>query len=61
MTIEGSDHGIAQTIIENTSSANAEILTLDSMQSVTSDDISSGVTYLSAMENNLEVLSQALS
>ena len=59
-TIENSDQKIAQTIIENTSAKDAQILALDSMQSTTADDVSAGVTYLSVMEGNLDVLSQGL-
>lgn len=60
MTIEKSDQKIAKTIIENTTEKNQDILTLDSMQSTTSDDVANGVTYLSIMENNLIVLQKAL-
>ncbi len=60
LTIDGSDQRIAETIINNTESKNQIILTLDSMQSVSAQDISSGTTYLSIMEKNLEVLSKAL-
>ena len=60
MTIEKSDQKIAKTIIENTAEKNQDILTLDSMQSTTSDDVANGVTYLSIMENNLIVLQKAL-
>ena len=60
MTIDGSDKKIAETIKENTSSKDQEILTIDSMQSTTAEDISKGATYLSIMEGNLEVLKQAL-
>lgn len=59
-TIENSDQKIAQTIIENTTAKDAQILTLDSMQSTTSEDVAAGVTYLSVMEGNLDVLSQGL-
>lgn len=61
LTIDGSDQKIAKTIVENTASKTAEILTLDSMQSVTDQQISDGATYLSIMENNLSVLQKALS
>lgn len=61
LTIDGSDQKIAQTIIDNTASKTAEILTLDSMQSVTDQQISDGVSYLSIMEDNLSVLKKALS
>ena len=61
LTIDGSDQKIAKTIIENTTAKNAEILTLDSMQSVTDEQIEQGTSYLSIMENNLSVLEKALS
>ena len=61
MTIEGTDHRIAETIIENTSSGDQQILTLDSMQSVTAQDVDGGATYLDIMRSNLDVLRQALS
>jgi zinc transport system substrate-binding protein len=60
LTIENSDQTIAKTIIENTETKDQEILTLDSMQSTTSKDVENGVTYLSIMESNLEVLKEAL-
>ena len=59
-TIENSEQKIANTIIENTASKDAKVLTMDSMQSTTSDDVASGTTYLSIMENNLSVLEAAL-
>ena len=60
MIIESSDGKIAQTIRDNTEDKNQEIYVLDSMQSVTSDDVKNGVTYLSIMTDNLEVLKKAL-
>lgn len=60
LTIEKSDQKIAQTIIQNTQEKKQQILTMDSMQSTTSEDVSGGATYLSIMENNLEVLKEAL-
>ena len=60
MTIEKSDQKIAKTIIENTNEKNQGILILDSMQSTTSDDVKKGATYFSIMENNLNVLQEAL-
>ncbi len=60
MTIEGKDHKIAETIVQNTVSKDQQILTMDSMQSVTSKDVESGTTYLSVMEKNLSVLKEAL-
>ncbi len=60
MVIDGSNHSIAQTIAENTTDKNQDILSMDSMQSVTAADVASGVSYQSIMEKNLEVLKQAL-
>ncbi len=60
LTIENSDEKIAKTIIENTEAKDAQILSMDSMQSTTSDDVASGASYYSIMESNLEVLTQAL-
>ncbi len=60
MTIESSDKKIAETIINNTKTKDQNILTLDSMQSTTSEDVSAGTTYLTIMQSNLEVLKEAL-
>ena len=60
LTIEGKDHSIAQTIVENTAAKDQKILTMDSMQSTTSEDIKNGASYLSIMESNLSVLKEAL-
>ena len=60
MIIEGSDGKIASTIISNTKTKDQEILKLNSMQSVTSQDAESGTAYLSVMEQNLDVLREAL-
>ena len=60
LTIDGSDGRIAETIIQNTAEKTAQILTLDSMQSVTAEDIAGGATYLDIMENDLAVLTAAL-
>ena len=60
LTIEGTKHKIAETIVENTKEKNQKILTMDSMQSTTSEDVKNGTTYLSVMEKNLDVLKKAL-
>ncbi len=60
LTIEGTDHSIAKTIVDNTKTKNQEILSLDSMQSTTSEDVKNGVSYLSIMQSNLSVLEKAL-
>ena len=60
LTIEGTQHKIAETIVQNTAQKNQQILTMDSMQTVTANDAASGVSYLSIMEKNLSVLKKAL-
>lgn len=60
LIIENSSDSIAKTIIENTSSKDQQILSINSMQGTTSKDVEKGTTYLSIMEANLEVLQQAL-
>ena len=57
LIIENSDSKIAQTIGNETG---AEILSLNSCQSVTKNDIDNGITYLSAMEKNLQIITEAL-
>ena len=54
-------HGILLTrVVSNTKAKNARILELDSLQAVTAQQVADGVTYLSVMEQNLEVLKTAL-
>lgn len=60
LVIESSDQKIANTIIQNTKEKNQQILVMDSLQSITSDDAKNGKTYLSVMKSNLEILKQAL-
>ena len=60
LIIDGADDRLAQTIVRSTRSKTQDILTLNSLQSITSKDIRNGASYLSAMEENLEVLKKAL-
>lgn len=60
LTIEGAQHKISETIVQNTAEKNQKVLTMDSMQSTTSKDMANGTTYLSVMEKNLSVLKEAL-
>ena len=60
LTIEGSDQRIAETIVQNTKEKDQKILTMDSMQSTTAKDAEKGISYLSIMESNKEVLREAL-
>ena len=61
LTIEGDNHRIAQTIVENTQAKDAKVLAMDSLQATTGEDVKNGTTYLGVMEANLDVLKQALS
>lgn len=60
MTIDGSNQKIAKTVIENTKKKNQKILTLNSMQSITKKSITDGASYISIMQDNLNVLKEAL-
>ena len=60
LTIEGTQHKIAETIVQNTNEKNQQILSMDSMQGTTSADVQNGASYLSIMQKNLAVLQTAL-
>ena len=60
LIIETGDGKIARTIIDSTSSKSARVLRMDSLQSTTGRDAAGGATYLGAMEQNLDILRQAL-
>ena len=60
MKIEGSATRLAETVISSSKAKNAKILELNSLQSVTAQGVAEGVTYYGVMEQNLEVLKQAL-
>lgn len=60
LVIDGSDERLAQVIIENTKDRNQQILILNSLQAVSRKDMQSGLSYLSAMEENLKALELAL-
>ena len=60
LTIEGNNKKIAQTIKSNTKTKDQSILEMNSLQSVTAADVRNGISFLAAMEANLEVLKEAL-
>ncbi|MBR3077891.1 MAG: zinc ABC transporter substrate-binding protein [Oscillospiraceae bacterium] len=60
LVLEGGDTRLAETIIANSRAKSAQVLSINSLQSVTARMIDEGVTYLGVMEQNLEVLKQAL-
>ena len=59
LVTENSTGDIADAVSEG-SQSEPVIRTLDSLQSVTAEIADGGVTYLSVMESNLEVLKEAL-
>ena len=60
MVLENSTQGIAKQVIDNTKSKDQGILTLNSLQSVTREDIGNGATYLDLVKEDLAVLKTAL-
>lgn len=60
LAIDGSDGTIARTIADNTKTRDQKVLTMDSMQAIDWRDVQAGANYLSAMEDNLAVLKEAL-
>ena len=60
LVIDGSDKSLAEAILQAAGDKEKEILTLDSMQSVSWEDILRGANYLDIMKANLEVLCKAL-
>ena len=58
MVTESSDLSIAKTIIKSTTKQDQKIFVLDSLQST--GDLSGETSYLAIMENNLQVLEEAL-
>lgn len=60
LTIENSDGRIAEAIKSNTKKKNQRILAMNSLQSVTKEQLADGITYLQVMQENLSVLSEAL-
>ncbi len=57
LMIDGSDGSVAEAVSRQ---SGAEIRVLNSCQSVSADDIAAGATYLSVMNDNLDVLKEVL-
>ena len=60
LTIENPKTRIAETVVNATQKKNQKILSLNSMQGMTAQEVKDGAAYLSLMENNLIVLRDAL-
>lgn len=60
LQIETSDGSIPETIRQNTAAKNQSILTMNSLQAATAKERAQGISYLSVMKENLNVLKEAL-
>lgn len=60
LVIETSDQALAKTIIKSAKNTGCNVLVLNSIQSVSAADLSDGISYLSLMQYNLTVLTEAL-
>ena len=59
--LEGSDISIAQTIRENTKNKDQTIMDVNSMQSITAEDLmSSDCNYINIMRNNMFILAESV-
>lgn len=58
--LEGSNQEISRVVIDNANTKNVEVLTLNSLQSISQTDIEDGVSYLSLMEENLDTILKLL-
>lgn len=61
LVLENSDKKVADAIIANTDTKDQKILVINSLQSITKEEIDKGITYISIMEENLKIIKQALS
>ena len=60
LVTESSDKALAEGVIRASADRDRRIIVLDSLQSVTEEELEAGKTYLGAMESNLCVLREAL-
>ncbi len=60
LTVDGAGQKTAEAIVNGANGVKPSVLSLCSMQAVAAEDIKSGISYLSAMSDNLEVLKKAL-
>ena len=60
LVLESSDRRLAEAIVSQSRNRDAEILVMDSMQSVTLKEVQAGASYLDIMQKNLDALTRAL-
>ncbi len=58
--LENSEDNLANTVITTAKCKDIRIVSLNSLQSISREDIKNGVTYLDIMKNNLQALCSAL-
>lgn len=60
ITIDGGSTNIDEAVIANSRSTDIKTLSLNSLQSVSEDEFRAGLTYLSAMEDNFNIIKESL-
>ncbi|MDR0383854.1 MAG: metal ABC transporter substrate-binding protein [Christensenellaceae bacterium] len=60
VVLENTRCTFAEIIIRDSADKNQDVLTMNSLQSISKSNIINGISYLSVMESNLETLTQAL-
>lgn len=60
LTIDDSQNNVVKAVTDTAEKRDLGVLSLNSLQTVTDERINSGMTYISAMEDNYEVLKKAL-
>ncbi len=60
MTIDKGYTSIDEAVISNCKTSGIKTLSLNSLQSVSNDEINSGLSYLSTMEDNLSIIKESL-
>lgn len=60
LIVDNSDTKTADTVIRTSGRQDIRVVTLNSMQSVTTNELNSGISYLSVMEDNLRIIAESL-
>ena len=60
LKLDNTDGRIAETVIQTTKNKDQQIISMNSMQTTTAQDIQNGACFLTIMEENLEALKEAL-
>lgn len=60
IVLENSNQSVAETVIKSTKNKNAEIVVMNSCQTIDEQEIAQGADYLKIMEENLNALKKAL-